>query len=133
MLDQSVIDSFHLMWDAFPDPVTLIYRNHEIIAANVVARDNGRTAGIRCYTLFTPETHRGCRAARSLKSQSAEYLRKKGRKGNEILLYWLPIPGNPEYLVHVSVGAVSNCLDHPSGENVDLIHISRKGKEFQPQ
>ncbi len=132
MLDQSVIDSFHLMWDTFPDPVTLIYKNHEIITANVVARDNGRTEGIRCHTLFTPETHKGCRAARTFKRQSAEYLLKKGCKGNEVLLYWLPIPGNPEYLVHVSVGAVSDCLDHPSGESADLIRIGQEDKESQP-
>ncbi len=133
MLDQSVIDSFHLMWGTFPDPVTLIYKNHEIIAANVVAKENGRAEGIRCYTLFTPEAHKGCRAARALKSQNAEHLRRKGRKGGDILLYWLPIPHNPDYLIHVAVGAVSGCLSHPPEASTDLIHIGREDKELPPQ
>lgn len=106
MIDENIIDAFHLMWDGFPDPVVLIHKSREIVAANIAARANDRVEGIKCSTLFTPEAHKGCKANLALKNGSAEFLRKKGGTG-ELLLYWLPIKDNPEYLIHVSIGAVT--------------------------
>lgn len=32
MADQEVIHAFHIMWDNFPEPVTITQRSREIIA-----------------------------------------------------------------------------------------------------
>lgn len=114
MIDDDVLSAFHLMWDAFPDPVVLIHKNREIVAANPVAISNGRHVGLQCVKLFTPQAHRGCKANSALMNQRAESLRKRTDQG-ELLLYWLPIAGNPDYLVHVSIGAVTNLFCRATG------------------
>jgi hypothetical protein len=34
MVDSKVIEEFHLIWDHFPEPVTLVHKSREVIAVN---------------------------------------------------------------------------------------------------
>ncbi len=51
MTDQEVIQAFHIMWDNFPEPVTITQRSREIIAVNKKAAELGLTAGIKCSSI----------------------------------------------------------------------------------
>ena len=46
MTDQEVINAFHIMWDNFPEPVTITQRSREIIAVNKKAAELGLKAGM---------------------------------------------------------------------------------------
>ena len=54
MTDQEVIQAFHIMWDNFPEPVTITQRSREIIAVNKKAAELGLTAGIKCSSIGKP-------------------------------------------------------------------------------
>jgi len=47
MTDQEVIQAFPIMWDNFPEPVTITQRSREIIAVNKKAAELGLTMGRR--------------------------------------------------------------------------------------
>lgn len=53
MTDQEVINAFHIMWDNFPEPVTITQRSREIIAVNKKAAELGLTAGQGLWLLDT--------------------------------------------------------------------------------
>ena len=109
MIDQPLIDAFYAMWDKFPDPAIVIGRDKVIIAANEAARKTGRIEGRVCATVPPPEGHAGCRASHALKSGQGAWLKKKGMHG-DVIAYWLPIKGHPDYLLHFSLGALT-CYD----------------------
>lgn len=101
--DQTLIESFHLMWGNFPEPVMLIHKNREIIAVNALCTSIGRTPGSRCIEQGALEAHAGCLANEALQQQKATY--KKIVHGEKnIISYWLPIEGFPEYFIHFGVG-----------------------------
>ena len=60
MDEQKVIESFHMMWDNFPDPVMLIKKSRDIYAVNKKAASLGLTTGIKCSSIGAPEKHKGC-------------------------------------------------------------------------
>lgn len=103
MADQSVIKAFHLMWDNFPESVMLINKDREIIASNKAGEERGRTAGIKCSSLLPATGHKGCKANEALKNHEYTYRKKKGDLG-DVVSFWLPIDGYPDYLIHFSVG-----------------------------
>ena len=110
MLDQSIVDAFYAMWDTFPDPAIVIGRDKVIVAANAAARKTGRIEGTVCATVPPPEGHSGCKAMEALRSGQSAWLKKKGKHG-DVIAYWLPIKGHPEYLLHFSLGALT-CYDN---------------------
>lgn len=67
MIDQDVIQAFHLMWDNFPESVMLINKEREIIASNKVGQNVGRLPGIKCSSLQPLGSHKGCKANEALK------------------------------------------------------------------
>ncbi len=103
MIDSKVIEAFELMWGNFPEPATLVHKSREIIAVNTACKKIGREKGINCATIGGAEAHKGCLANKALATQQPAYV--KGKFGEkEIISYWLPITGYPEYFVHFGVG-----------------------------
>jgi hypothetical protein len=103
MIDSKVIEAFHLMWDHFPEPATLVHKTREVIAVNPACQSIGRVQGMNCAKHGAPEAHRGCLANQALATQESVF--KKGKFGEkEIITYWLPIDGYPEYFIHFGVG-----------------------------
>ena len=64
MTDQEVINAFHIMWDNFPEPVTITQRSREIIAVNAKAAELGLKAGHKVFH------HRQARGSQGLPVQS---------------------------------------------------------------
>jgi hypothetical protein len=103
MIDSKVIEAFHLMWDHFPEPVTLVHKSREVIAVNGACKSIGREVGINCATIGTPEAHKGCLANQALANRQPAF--KKGKFGEkDIISYWLPIDGYPDFFIHFGVG-----------------------------
>ena len=93
-----IIGRFHLMWDSFPGLARLISNRHEVIAANMIARNAGFTEGVICAKVGAPETHRGCKMMKMFQDGKAQVQ----RLGNKIK-GWEPIEGYPDLCIHWAV------------------------------
>lgn len=102
-----VIKAFHLMWDNYPESAMLIDKKRNIIAANKVAPSTGRIEGNKCALVEPLEQHKGCRAEEAWKNGEASYRKKVGKLG-DVVSFWIPVDGYPDYLVHFSVGSIQN-------------------------
>ncbi|MDR1702786.1 MAG: hypothetical protein LBR56_08410 [Sporomusaceae bacterium] len=102
MLDAKVIEAFKLMWGNFPEPVILAHKTREIMAVNKACAKIGRAAGMNCAKIGSPEDHQGCRGNEALATGQAA-VAKANVGGKEMLAYWLPLDGYPEYFVHFAV------------------------------
>ena len=98
-IEDEIIQSFHLMWDAFPGPVRLIDKTHTILAANEKARSMGFIEGVKCTRVGAPEVHRGCRAAEMLRLKTAQVDRSAEGK----VRGWVPVVGHEDILVHFAL------------------------------
>lgn len=97
-----LIDAFHLMWDHYPAPCTLVHRSREVIAVNPACREIGREPGMDCSRHGPAENHRGCLADKAVAEHKA-YRARKVANGSERIAFWLPIDGFADYYVHFSV------------------------------
>ena len=111
---QSVIDAFHLMWDEFPEPAQLHHKSKQILAVNKASAAIGMQPGMVCSKLGSPESHKGCLAARCLKEGRAQHV-CASMGGREIIGFWQPVAGYPELYVHYNVGFA---FDYKKGERV---------------
>lgn len=69
----SLEKAFHLMWDHFPEPVSLIHKSKCVVAVNPACSSIGRTVGSICIKHGKPEAHKGCLALKALKKQTGMY------------------------------------------------------------
>ncbi|XPV68329.1 MAG: hypothetical protein ACNI25_13615 [Halarcobacter sp.] len=99
MVDSKIIEAFHLMWGNFPEPVTLVHKNKEVIAVNALSEVLGIVKGMNYSTLSTNEEYRGCLANRALHLQQVAYKNAEYTE-KEIISYWFPIEGYPELFIH---------------------------------
>ena len=97
-----LVAAFHLMWDNYPAPCTLVHASREVIAVNPACDGIGRKPGMICSRHGPPENHRGCLADRALAEHAAQSVRKTAH-GTERITFWLPIDGFADYYVHFSV------------------------------
>jgi hypothetical protein len=67
MVDEKLIESFHLMWDNYPETVILIYEDRTIFATNKADEKAGRQVGVKCYSTTAHEIHKGCKANEAVK------------------------------------------------------------------
>ncbi|SDZ73548.1 hypothetical protein [Selenomonas ruminantium] len=106
MTDQEVIQAFHIMWDNFPEPVTITQRSREIIAVNKKATELGLTAGIKCSSIGKPEDHKGCLCNKAIDENKSVHVAYEGPQG-KAYGFWTPITERPEWILHFSVGRVA--------------------------
>lgn len=102
-LRPQVVDSFKTMWGNFPEPVLLILRNFEIVAANKTAEESGIKIGSKCSEMEPSERHRGCKANEARETREAAYHRTKMGE-HDVYVFWLPVDGHPDYIIHFPVG-----------------------------
>lgn len=96
----AVIESFHLLWDTFPERARLIHQSREVLAVNPAAAQAGLKVGDRCIDTPPPEGHKGCLAYQALKEAQGKFnLSQDGKR----LRFWLPVQGHPALYVHFSV------------------------------
>ena len=98
-----IIRAFQLMWGNFPAPTILAHRSKEIIAVNKACLDMGVTAGLNCAKIDPPERNKHCLANQALDTQQPAYSQSKNIDGQEVIVYWLPIDGAPDYFVHPAI------------------------------
>ena len=103
--EEELIEAFNLMWGKYPEPVRLIDKNETIIAGNeaYLATSGPEMIGTRCRDLKPAELHIGCKHAKCIRTGEAQ------TKDLEILgdvwhTYWVPVQGEPDYLIHFSNG-----------------------------
>ena len=96
---EELIRAFHLTWDAFPGTARLIDKGNHVLAVNQAAAAAGFTEGQVCAKIGAPESHRGCRKALALSTQTAQVDRPVENK----IRAWVPVEGYPEVVVHFSV------------------------------
>ena len=96
---EELIRAFHLTWDGFPGRARLINKDNYVLAVNRAAEAEGFTAGQICAKMGPPESHKGCRKALALSTQTAQMDRPAENK----IRAWVPVDGYPDIVVHFSV------------------------------
>ena len=105
-VDEKLLESFHLMWDHFPECVQLTHKSFLVLAVNPAASLIGREVGMVCAKHGPPEAHKGCLAKSMLKKHKAMWKAvppvQEGKMGT--IAFWLPIDGYPDFYLHFGVG-----------------------------
>ena len=123
-LPQEVVDAFHTMWDMFPEPVSLVHKSREVIAVN---RVHYLTPGAICAKRGRGGPHKGCLADQAIQEQKAVVVSKHSPLENQQLItYWVPVAGHPEYYIHFSVRIVA---DHES-KTITVSSLPDFAREF---
>ena len=99
--DEKLIESFHLMYDHFPEVVQLTHKSKRIVAVNPACQAIGREVGMVCATHGPPEAHQGCLAAGAVRDQDAKW---KPAGKEHTMAFWLPINGYPDFFIHFAMG-----------------------------
>ena len=103
MSNEEIIQAFHLMWDNFPEAVTITQKSREIVAVNKKAAEFGLKAGIKCSSIGKPENHKGCQCDKAVETGEPAICTYEGNFG-KAYGYWIPIPEKPEWIIHFGVG-----------------------------
>lgn len=100
-ISEEIIKNFHLFYDNFPFPATLVHKDRTILALNRKAGEVGYQTGIRCIDLGKKEHHKACLANKALSEQTTT--RVVGYfdfTGSVLDSYWIPLAGSNELFVH---------------------------------
>ena len=105
-VDEKLLESFHLMWDHFPESVQLTHKSFLVLAVNPAAGAIGREVGMICAKHGPPEGHKGCKAQKTIREQKAAWKATPPVQDGKIgtVAFWLPIDGYPDYYLHFGVG-----------------------------
>ena len=95
----SLIESFHEMWDAFPGMARLINSKHEILASNQNAQDKGYIPGAICASVPSANGHRGCLLAKTLQTGEGQF----DRPNEHLIRGWLPVADHGDIVIHFSL------------------------------
>jgi hypothetical protein len=99
MVEQKVIDAFHMMWGSFPAPVRLIHKSRKVLAVNETAKSMGMEIGVPCFSFGNPESHKACRANEALSTDKGQSLQVENGK----IKFWSPVRDCADVYVHFSV------------------------------
>lgn len=99
MVDEKIIEAFHMMWDGFPGAVRLIHKSRTVLAVNEVGRNMGFEVGVACIKIGQPEAHRGCKADLALSSKKAQ----SGKFGEGKIRCWVPVKDCDDVYVHFTI------------------------------
>ena len=93
-----LIEQFHRMWDAFPGNARLVTKDHEVIAANEIARKAGFVEGCICKDVGMAASHAGCKKLLALETGKTQTQLCGARiKG------WMPVEGHPDLVLHFGI------------------------------
>jgi hypothetical protein len=103
MPSEEVINAFHLMWDNFPAPVSLVHKTREVVAVSK-EHVNYMEPGVICARTGSNGPHIGCCANEALKSGKAIARTHHSKtEDKELITYWIPLDGYSDYYVHLSI------------------------------
>ena len=101
-----LIAAFNLIWGRYPEPAMLVHRSKKLVAVNRACRDFGRQAGTICAEHGDPSQHRDCLANEALAEGRAMSIKRELPGEVQMIVYWLPVEGYPDYYVHFSSGSL---------------------------
>lgn len=134
-IDPKLIEAFHLMYDHFPEPASLVHKSRLVMAVNPACQIIGRAPGMVCARQGAAEAHRGCLAGEAVRLHRARHKKIRipvpasGEAGGasspapaappanprgpelspprfrDIIAFWLPVDGQPDFYIHFAVGA----------------------------
>ena len=109
--------AFHLLCDAFPEPMALCHRTHRVVAVNPAAEKYGRIVGTNCAK-GCPALKAGlCRQAQMVKKENATWIHlPDGGTGRPSTSYWIPVTGHPDYYFHFGIGITIDYAKNPTEE-----------------
>ena len=109
--------AFHLLCDAFPEPMALCHRTHRVIAVNPAANRYGRKVESNCAR-GCPSLKSGlCRQALMVKKGKATWIHlPDGGNGHSSTSYWIPVTGHPDYYFHFGIGITIDYAKNPTEE-----------------
>jgi hypothetical protein len=110
MVDQNVIEAFHMMWGPFPEPVLLVHKTREILAANQAALAAGAAVGVKCSSLnLENKTNGHCRHCLALKALRAGTALSRSFVSHERHYkgYWLPLKDVADVYVHFGLNVTA--------------------------
>ena len=102
MIDEKVIEAFHMMYDSFPAPVRLIHKNRKVLAVNEMAASRGMEVGPHCFAFGNPESHKACNANLALSSDKGQ---RMDIEATGKIKFWSPVRGCPDVFVHFNIPA----------------------------
>ncbi|SBV95078.1 conserved hypothetical protein [uncultured delta proteobacterium] len=105
-VDEKILEAFHLMYDHFPESVTLVHKTKQIVAVNAAGKAAGREPGMFCIKQGRPEDHAICRAAKAVAKHRAQWVKASPSQDPDksFVAFWLPVDGHPDFYVHFSIG-----------------------------
>jgi hypothetical protein len=111
-VDPKLIETFHLMFDHFPECVQLAHKSFLVIAVNSVASIIGRDVGMICAKHGSPEAHKGCTAQKTVREHKATWKAIPATEAGKLgtVAFWLPIDGYPDFYLHFGVGVMKDYL-----------------------
>jgi hypothetical protein len=104
-INPDILKSFHLMWDSFPSPATLLKKDRTVVACNPAAVQRGFVLGGKCFHISGDKSvHKHCRANEALRDGAAQrsVVYSPGRQTVSDS-YWLPVPGEKDLFVHTVI------------------------------
>lgn len=132
MSNEDIIRAFHLMWDNFPEAVTITQKSREIVAVNKKAAEFGLQPGVKCSSIGKPENHKGCQCDKAVDTGEAQFCTYEGNFG-KAYGYWIPIPEKPEWVIHFGVGYA---FEYPkinrSVKKSESLNGLTRGTELEP-
>ena len=116
-IEAELSKAFHLLCDAFPEPMTLCHRTHRVIAVNPAADKYGRKVGSKCAK-GCPALKSGlCRQALMVKKGKATWRHMSDMgNGQPSTSYWIPVAGHPDYYWHFGIGITIDYAKNPTEE-----------------
>ena len=117
-IEEELSKAFHLLCDAFPEPMALCHRSHRVVAVNPAAEQYGRVVGTNCAK-GCPALKAGlCRQAQMVKKEKATWIHlPDGGKGHPSTSYWIPVAGHPDYYFHFGIGITLDYAKNPTEES----------------
>ena len=122
-VDEKLIESFHLMYDHFPEVVQLTHKSKRIVAVNPACQAIGREVGMICAAHGPSEAHQGCLAAGAIRDQAAKWKPIPGK--DNAVVFWLPIDGYPDFYIHFAMGYAVNFSNPPEDKQVSRDRCDR--------
>lgn len=133
MSNEDIIRAFHMMWDNFPEAVTITQKSREIVAVNKKAAEYGLKPGVKCSSIGKPEDHRGCQCDKAVDTGEPQICTYEGAFG-KAYGYWIPIPEKPEWIIHFGVGYAFEYpkINRGASKPATSVHGLTKGTDLEP-
>lgn len=116
-IEKKLSEAFHLLCDAFPEPMQLCHKSHRVIAVNPAAEKYGRAVGQNCAR-GCPGFKAGlCRHKQMMDKGVASWFNYPGGDGcPNSTTFWIPVTGYPDYCFHFGIGVTIDYAATPTEE-----------------